>query len=163
MQGLSKTCNTFWKKEEWFSVTKRKLILWNCAKSRLLQKIAYTIDLCMYRDIQSGLISVLVMQSRLLHKSSLIWVNKCCICRRGFFCRWQSRQLLLWVEVLVLWVYAMSFLNIQNGFLFIRYMCSAYPVKMFSHWLISYKCDVRAQENPRSALGYIRLDCALIK
>ena len=28
---------------------------------------AKTIDLCMYRDIQSGPISVLVMQSRLLH------------------------------------------------------------------------------------------------
>ena len=41
-------------------------------KCRLLkssaEKTAYTIDLCMYGDIQSGPISVPVMQSRLLHK-----------------------------------------------------------------------------------------------
>ena len=45
----------------------KKVDLVELLKSRLLQKIAYTIDLCMYRDIQSGPISVLVMQSRLLH------------------------------------------------------------------------------------------------
>ena len=49
-----------------FSDQKKVDLVELCEKSSAA-KIAYTIDLCMYRDIQSGPISVLVMQSRLLH------------------------------------------------------------------------------------------------